>query len=74
MFGIDAWSDPVAAHRRLAYAAGEPFLWPAMTVAEPLDYLAHLHGSDDPAYRALLLEQFRLEADKKVRATGQDQQ
>ena len=27
---IDAWSDPVAAHRRIAYVAGEPFLWPAI--------------------------------------------
>ena len=68
VFGIDAWRDPVAAHRRLAYVAGEPFLWPAMTVAETLDYLARLHGSDDPAYRAQLLERFRLESDKKVRA------
>ena len=29
LFGIDAWRDPVAAHRRVAYVAGEPFLWPA---------------------------------------------
>ena len=28
LFGIDAWEDPVGAHRRLAYVAGEPFLWP----------------------------------------------
>ena len=28
LFGIDAWGDPVAAHRRVAYVAGEPYLWP----------------------------------------------
>ena len=26
LFGIDAWADPVDAHRRAAYVAGEPFL------------------------------------------------
>ncbi len=29
LFGLDTWSDPVIAHRRVAYVAGEPFLWPA---------------------------------------------
>ena len=29
VFGVDAWSDPVAAHRRVAYVAGEPMLWPS---------------------------------------------
>src|ERR1700716_1745848 len=30
LFGIDAWGDPVTAHQRVAYVAGEPFLWPAV--------------------------------------------
>ncbi len=34
LFGVDAWRDPVAAHRRVAYVAGEPFLWPNLTSAE----------------------------------------
>jgi polyether ionophore transport system ATP-binding protein len=34
LFGVDAWRDPVAAHRRVAYVAGEPFLWPSLTSAE----------------------------------------
>jgi ABC transporter/Universal stress protein family len=34
LFGVDAWGDPVTAHRRVAYVAGEPFLWPSMTSAE----------------------------------------
>ena len=25
LFGIDAWREPVRAHRRVAYVAGEPF-------------------------------------------------
>ena len=38
VFGVDAWRDPVAAHRRVAYVAGEPFLWPSLTGAETLAY------------------------------------
>jgi len=68
LLGIDAWRDPVAAHRRVAYVAGEPFLWPALTSAETFVYLARLHGSTDAAYRDLLVERFQLDIDKKVRA------
>ena len=68
VFGIDAWRDPIEAHRRLAYVPGEPFLWPALTGAETLAYLATLHGSTDVAYRDLLVERFKLDTSKKVRA------
>ncbi len=68
LFGIDAWRDPVAAHRRVAYVAGEPFLWPALTSAETFAYLAKLRGGADERYREELIERFQLEPDKKVRA------
>ena len=68
LFGIDAWGDPVAAHRRVAYVAGEPFLWPGLTGAETLTYLARLRGATDEAYRDVLVDRFRLETAKKVRA------
>jgi ABC-2 type transport system ATP-binding protein len=68
IFGIDAWADPVAAHRRVAYVSGEPFLWPSMTSAETLEFLARLHGGTDVAYRDELVQRFHLDADKKVRA------
>ncbi len=68
LFGIDAWRDPVAAHRRVAYVAGEPFLWPALTSAETFEFLARLRGGVDEAYRDVLIERFQLEADKRVRA------
>jgi ABC-2 type transport system ATP-binding protein len=68
LFGRDAWSDAVAAHRRVAYVAGEPTLWPGLTGAETLAYLANLHGTTDAAYRDELVERFRLDAPKKVRA------
>ncbi len=68
LFGIDAWRDPVAAHRRVAYVAGEPFLWPSLTSAETFEFLARLRGGTDVAYRKLLVERFQLDVDKKVRA------
>jgi len=68
LFGVDGWRDPVEAHRRVAYVAGEPFLWPALTGAETLTYLARLHGRVDTAYRDLLVERFKFDTSKKVRA------
>jgi ABC-2 type transport system ATP-binding protein len=70
LFGIDAWTDPVRAHRRLAYVAGEPFLWPSLTAGETLEFLTRLRGADgeDTAYRDRLVERFELDTAKKVRA------
>jgi ABC-2 type transport system ATP-binding protein len=68
LFGIDAWRDPVTAHRRVAYVASEPFLWPALTGAETLEFLARLREGVDHTYRELLVERFQLDTSKKVRA------
>jgi ABC-2 type transport system ATP-binding protein len=68
LFGIDGWAAPVDAHRRVAYVAGEPFLWPAMTGAQTLEFLARLHGGTDRAYRDELVQRFDLDTSKKVRA------
>ena len=68
LFGADAWRDPVRAHRRVAYVAGEPFLWPALTAAETFEFLACLRGGTDVAYREELIERFRLDPNKKIRA------
>jgi ABC-2 type transport system ATP-binding protein len=68
LFGIDAWEDPVTAHRHVAYVAGEPFLWPALTSAETFELLANLRGGTDAAYRDVLIERFQLDTSKRVRA------
>ena len=68
LFGLDAWGDPVRAHRRVAYVAGEPFLWPSLTSAETFEFLARLHGGTDVSYRDVLVERFQLETRKKIRA------
>ncbi len=68
LFGVDCWREPVTAHRRVAYVAGEPLLWPAMTGAETLEFLSRLHGGGETAYREALVERFQLDTAKKVRA------
>jgi ABC-2 type transport system ATP-binding protein len=68
LFGVDAWRDPVRAHRRVAYVAGEPSLWPQLTTLETLEFLTRVHGEVDREYRTVLLERFQVEPDKKVRA------
>ena len=67
LFGLDAWRDPVPAHRRVAYVAGEPFLWPSMTSAETFEFLARVHGGIDVSYRDALVDRFKLDT-KKIRA------
>jgi ABC-2 type transport system ATP-binding protein len=66
--GHDAWSDPVAVHRYCAYIAAEPTLWPGLTGAETLDYLANLRGGCDVTYRDRLVRRFDFDSSKKVRA------
>jgi ABC-2 type transport system ATP-binding protein len=68
LFGVDAWDDPVRAHRRVAHVSGEPFLWPSLTGAETLEFLSRLRGGTDVAYQRVLIERFRLDTAKKVRA------
>ncbi|GAC1639010.1 MAG: ABC transporter ATP-binding protein [Chloroflexota bacterium] len=65
--GYDAWSDPVAAHRQVAYVASEPTLWPSLTGAETLEYLANLRGGCDRTYRDQLITRFDFDSTKKVR-------
>jgi ABC-2 type transport system ATP-binding protein len=67
IFGIDCHNDPVAAHRRLSYVAGETSLWPSLTGAETLHLLGRVHGEVDITYRNELIDRFELDPSKKVR-------
>jgi ABC-2 type transport system ATP-binding protein len=69
LLGIDALRDPVAAHRRLAYVAGEPALWPALTATETFEFLSRLRGEGGvhTSYRRALIERFQLDPERKVR-------
>lgn len=68
LFGVDAWRNQVAAHKCVAYVSAEPNLWPTLTGAETLEFLARVRGAADAVYRDVLVERFQLDADKKVRA------
>jgi ABC-2 type transport system ATP-binding protein len=68
IFGFDCHRQPVEAHRRLAYVAGEASLWPSLTGAETLHLLARVQGRVDAAYRDELVTRFELDPSKKVRA------
>jgi polyether ionophore transport system ATP-binding protein len=67
IFGFDCQRQPVAAHRDLAYVAGEASLWPSLTGAETLHLLGHVQGYVDEAYRDELIARFELDPSKKVR-------
>jgi ABC-2 type transport system ATP-binding protein len=67
LFGVDAWRNPVEVHRRLAYVAGEPLLWPSLTGWECLVFLGRLHGAVDDTYRQALIRRFQFEPHKRVR-------
>lgn len=67
IFGFDCQRQPVEAHRRLAYVAGEASLWPSLTGAETLHLLARIQGQVDATYRDELVERFALDPSKKVR-------
>jgi ABC-2 type transport system ATP-binding protein len=60
--------QPVEAHRRLAFVAGEANLWPSLTGAETLRLLGRVQGHVDEAYRDELVTRFDLDPAKKVRA------
>jgi ABC-2 type transport system ATP-binding protein len=68
IFGLDAWRDAPAIHRRLAYVPSEANLWPSLTGAEALRFLGEIHGSVDAAFRDELVDRFDLRLDKKIRA------
>jgi ABC-2 type transport system ATP-binding protein len=68
IFGLDAQTQAVEAHRRIAYVPGEANLWPSLTGVETLHLLGRVHGEIDSGYRDTLIERFQFDPGKKVRA------
>jgi ABC-2 type transport system ATP-binding protein len=67
VFGLDAWKDAVAIHKRIAYVPGDVNLWPNLTGGEVIDLFVRLRGRHDKAKREKLLERFDLDPSKKCR-------
>lgn len=68
IFGVDVQTHPARAHERVAFVPGEANLWPGLTGAETLHLLGRVQGSVDTGYRDELVERFKLDPSKKVRA------
>jgi ABC-2 type transport system ATP-binding protein len=68
IFGLDCQSQPVEAHRHLAFVGGEANLWPSLTGAETLHLLGRVQGQVDEAYRDELVARYDLDLTKKIRA------
>jgi len=68
LFGVDAWADPVEAHRHLAFIPGEFNVWPSLTGGQILDLLGETSGGYDPAFRDELVEAFKFDPRKKGRS------
>lgn len=67
LFGEDVAKKAADIHRRIAYVPGETSLWPSLSGAETLRFLANLHGSIDETYQKELIKKFRFDPNKKVR-------
>jgi ABC-2 type transport system ATP-binding protein len=68
IFGIDAWRDPIEAHRHLAYIPGEFSVWPQLTGGQMLELLGTVSGGYDLSYRDELIERFNFDPRKKGRS------
>ncbi len=68
IFGVDAQGHPAEAHRRVAFVPGEANLWPRLTGAQTLHLLGRIQGQVDESYRDELVERFKLDESKRVRA------
>lgn len=67
LLGHDPWRDAVALHRRIAYVPGDVTLWPNLTGAQAIDFLAGLRGGVVRQRRDELVARFELDPYKKAR-------
>ena len=68
LFGVDAWAQPVEAHRGLAFIPGEFAAWPQLTGGQMLDLLGATSGGYDRDYRDELIERFAFDPRKRGRS------
>ena len=68
ILGLDAWRDPVEAHRHVAFIPGEFHVWPQLSGGQILDLLGTVSGGYDPVFRDELIERFNFDPSKKGRS------
>jgi ABC-2 type transport system ATP-binding protein len=64
--GMNSVQESVAIKRRVGYLAGDVALYPKVTGAELLNYLARLSGGIDAGYRRTLEKRFEAETNKPI--------
>jgi ABC-2 type transport system ATP-binding protein len=68
ILGKDVGKNAAEIHKQIAYVPGETNLWPNLTGAETLRFLANIHGSVDSDYQKDLIQKFAFDPNKKVRS------
>jgi ABC-2 type transport system ATP-binding protein len=66
VLGLDVATDAVAVRSRISYMPSEYSMYPKLTGAENLAYLANLRGGVDAAYVAELAERLEVDLSRKV--------
>ena len=68
VFGMDAWKNAVAIHKRVAYVPGDVNLWPNLTGGQVIDMFISLNGQMvNNILRDKLIERFKLDPTKRCR-------
>ena len=67
VFGMNAWSDAVEVHKRIAYVPGDVNLWGNLTGGEVIDLFVNLRGRHNADLRKRLIDDFQLDPSKKCR-------
>jgi ABC-2 type transport system ATP-binding protein len=67
ILGMDVRAERTAVHRTIGYLPGELAMWPDLTGADNLEYLARLRGGVDAAYLTQLLERLDVDATRRFR-------
>lgn len=67
IFGMDAWKDAVAIHKRTAYVPGDVHLWPNLSGGEVIDLFIQLRGGVKNNRKEELIQRFDLDPSKKCR-------
>ncbi|WP_051476721.1 ABC transporter ATP-binding protein [Arthrobacter sp. Br18] len=68
VFDLDPWTDPVRAHRDVAYVPGDVSLWPGLSGGEIIDLLTGLRGGTDERLRRELIDEFDFDPRRKSRS------
>ena len=66
VYGLDAWRDAAAIHRRVGYVPGDVALYDRMTGADLLCYLANLRGGVGTEHARLLAKRLDADLDRPI--------